>query len=102
MSEVLAVVNVGQLVTLAGPPRPRVGQELSELAAIPDAALLVWEGRIAAAGPYAELRSSIPPEATIIDAEGHSVTPGFVDAHTHLVFAGNRAAEFEQRIAGAT
>ena len=102
MSDVLAVVNVGQLVTLAGPPRPRVGQELSELAAIPDAALLVWEGRIAAVGPYAELRSSIPPEATIIDAEGHSVTPGFVDAHTHLVFAGNRAAEFEQRIAGAT
>ena len=102
MSGVLAVVNVGQLVTLAGPPRPRVGQELSELAAIPDAALLVWEGRIAAVGPYAELRSSIPPEATIIDAEGHSVTPGFVDAHTHLVFAGNRAAECEQRIAGAT
>ena len=39
---------------------------------------------------------------TIIDAEGRCVTPGFVDAHTHLVFAGNRAAEFEQRIAGAT
>ena len=38
----------------------------------------------------------------IIDAHGRCVTPGFVDAHTHLVFAGNRAAEFEQRIAGAT
>jgi imidazolonepropionase len=40
--------------------------------------------------------------ATVIDAERRCVTPGFVDAHTHLVFAGNRAAEFEQRIAGAT
>jgi imidazolonepropionase len=38
----------------------------------------------------------------VIDAQGRCVTPGFVDAHTHLVFAGNRAAEFEQRIAGAT
>ena len=102
MADVLAVVNIGQLVTLAGPPRPRVGRELNELAIIADAAMLVWEGRIAAVGSYAELRSSIPPEATVIDAEGGAVTPGFVDAHTHLVFAGNRAAEFEQRIAGAT
>ncbi len=60
------------------------------------------DGRIAAAGPYAELKAKIPPDATLIDAEGRCVTPGFVDAHTHLVFAGNRAAEFEQRIAGAT
>ena len=38
----------------------------------------------------------------MVDAEGRCVTPGFVDAHTHLVFAGNRAAEFEMRIAGAS
>jgi imidazolonepropionase len=62
----------------------------------------VEDGRIAAVGPYAELRSKIPPHAVVIDAEGRCVTPGFVDAHTHLVFAGNRAAEFEQRIDGAT
>ena len=97
-----AIVNIGQLVTLAGPARPRVGAELRELGAIPDAALIVWDGRIAAAGSYAELRARIPAEAAVIDAEGRAVTPGFVDAHTHLVFAGNRAAEFEQRIAGAT
>jgi imidazolonepropionase len=99
---ITAIVNIGQLVTLAGPQRPRVGGELRELGIVEDGALLVWEGRIAASGTYAELRSKIPPDAVIIDAEGRCVTPGFVDAHTHLVFAGNRAAEFEQRIGGAT
>jgi imidazolonepropionase len=98
----LAVVNIGQLVTLAGPARPRVGPELRELGIIEDAALLIEDGHITAAGSYAELRSKIPPHAAIVDAEGRCVTPGFVDAHTHLVFAGNRAAEFEQRIDGAT
>jgi len=98
----LAVVNIGQLVTLAGPARPRVGPELSELGLIPDAALLIEDGRVAASGPYAELRARIPAEAVVVDAQGRCVTPGFVDAHTHLVFAGNRAAEFEQRITGAS
>jgi imidazolonepropionase len=102
VADPIAIVNIGQLVTLAGPPRPRVGHELHELGIIDDAALLVWDGHIGAAGPYADLRSSIPREATVIDAEGRAVTPGFVDAHTHLVFAGDRAAEFEQRVAGAT
>ncbi|HEY1902266.1 MAG TPA: imidazolonepropionase [Terracidiphilus sp.] len=98
----LCIVNIGQLVTLAGPPRPRVGNELSELSIIEDGLLIIEDGRITAAGPYAELKSKIPPHAVLIDGQGRCVTPGFVDAHTHLVFAGNRAAEFEQRIAGAT
>jgi len=98
----LAVINIGQLVTLAGPARPRVGAELGELGIIRDAALLVEDGRIAAAGPYPELKSKIPTHVAVIDAEGRCVTPGFVDAHTHLVFAGNRADEFEKRIAGVT
>ena len=50
----------------------------------------------------ADLKARIPADALMVDAGGCCVTPGFVDAHTHLVFAGNRAAEFEQRIAGAT
>jgi len=102
MAEVLAVVNIGQLATLAGPARARVGAELRELGIISDAALLVKDGRIEAAGAYADLRSAIPADSEVIDAGGCCVTPGFVDAHTHLVFAGNRAAEFEQRIAGAS
>lgn len=98
----LAIVNIGQLVTLAGPARPRVGRELGELGIIENAALLIENGRVVAAGRLSEIQTKIPPHAVMVDAEGRSVTPGFVDAHTHLVFAGNRAAEFEQRIAGAT
>ncbi len=101
VNESLAIVNIGQLVTLAGPSRPRVGVELRELGIIPNAALLIEDGRIVAAGSYRDLQSKGLPHA-VVDAQGRCVTPGFVDAHTHLVFAGNRAAEFEQRIAGAT
>jgi len=102
VTEFLAIINIGQLVTLAGLPRPRTGAELRELGLIENAALLIEDGRILSAGPYSQLRSQIPAGATIIDAGSCCVTPGFVDAHTHLVFAGNRAAEFEQRIEGAT
>ncbi len=98
----IAIVNIGQLVTLSGLARPRIGAELSDLAIINDAAMLIEDGRIIATGKYSELKSQIPPHSTEIDAARSAVTPGFVDAHTHLVFAGNRAAEFEQRIAGAT
>lgn len=98
----ILIVNIGQLVTLAGPTRPRVGPELRDVAIIEDAAMLIEQGRILAVGNYSDLKSQILPNALIIDAERRCITPGFVDAHTHLVFAGNRAAEFEQRIAGAT
>jgi len=98
----IAIVSIGQLVTLAGPARPRIGVELREPAIIDNAALVVEDGRIVSAGAYADLRTQVADVDTVIDADGRCVTPGFVDAHTHLVFAGNRAAEFEQRIAGAT
>ena len=97
-----AVVNIGQLVTVAGAAGPRIGAELNELGVIEDGALLLEGDRISAAGRYADLKTRIPSDASVVDAERRCVTPGFVDAHTHLVFAGNRAAEFEQRIAGAT
>ena len=133
-----AIVNIGQLVTLAGPPQPRVGSALGNLAILEDTAMLIGngpadpalkstdqrnlkgtgfspyihtpeergalapEGRILAVGKYSDLKSQIPLDADVIDAHGRCVTPGFIDAHTHLVFAGNRAAEFEQRIAGTT
>lgn len=98
----IVIVNIGQLVTLAGPARPRVGAEMRELGVLTDAALVVENGRIKASGSYADLRGKIDADTTVVDAGGRLVTPGFVDAHTHLVFAGNRATEFERRIGGAT
>jgi imidazolonepropionase len=96
------VVNCRQLVTLAGPARPRVGPELRQLAIIPDGAMLVRDGRIHAIGTHRGVEAETPPDAEILDAGGRIVLPGFVDAHTHTVFAGNRADEFEARAAGVT
>ncbi|PWT90285.1 MAG: imidazolonepropionase [Proteobacteria bacterium] len=98
----LAVVNTSQLVTLAGPARARRGAELRDLAIIPDGALFVRDGHIQAAGPRAEIEKFIDSATEVVDARGRVVLPGFVDAHTHPVFAGNRAGEYELRAQGAT
>lgn len=102
MSERLAVVNCSQLVTLAGPRRPRVGAELHELSIIEDGAMLVRGGRVERTGARAEIEPLIDGACEVFDAGRRVVAPGFVDAHAHPVFAGNRADEFEQRAAGAT
>jgi imidazolonepropionase len=98
----LALLNCSQLVTLAGPARARTGAELRELAIIPDGAMLVRDGRIAVIGPRAAIEPGLSRDTKIVDAGGRVVLPGFVDAHTHAVFAGNRADEFERRALGAT
>jgi imidazolonepropionase len=98
----LLVRNCRQLVTLAGPKRPRIGPELRDLAIIRDGFMLVRDGRIKAVGPRDQIEAAAAPSAQEIDAGGRIVLPGFVDAHTHTVFAGNRADEFEDRIKGAT
>ncbi len=97
----LLLTHTSQIVTLAGPPRPRTGAELRELAILPGGSMLVRDGRIVAVGVVADLEQ-VARDPEVVDAGGRLVTPGFVDAHTHLVFAGNRAREFEQRCAGAT
>ncbi|MGI8917579.1 MAG: imidazolonepropionase [Pyrinomonadaceae bacterium] len=102
MSNSIAVLNCSQIVTLAGPARPRVGAELRELAVIADGALLVRGSRIEKVGRRSEIESLITAECEVIDASGRIVLPGFVDAHAHPVFAGTRADEFEERAAGAT
>jgi imidazolonepropionase len=94
------VVNCGELVTLSGPSRPRIGRELQQLGIKRDACLLISNGRIENIASYKELKPSLTADVEVIDAEGYAVLPGFVDAHTHIVFGGNRVAEFEQRIAG--
>jgi imidazolonepropionase len=97
----LAVLHVSQLVTLAGSKRPRMGRELSELAIIRDGGMLIRDGNIDMVGPSTEIEKRADG-AEIIDADGKIVLPGFVDAHTHLVFAGNRKDDFERRARGDT
>ena len=93
----LVVRNIGRLATLAG-PAPRIGPALSDLQVVEDASVAVSEGRITFAGSAAELPPG--PAARTIDAGGGAVLPGFVDGHTHLVFAGDRDEEIRQRLAG--
>ncbi len=97
----LAVLHASQVVTLSGPTRPRIGAEMSGLAIISDGGMLIHNGKIEKIGPSAEIEKNVGAEE-IVDAGGRVVMPGFVDAHTHLVFAGNRLDDFERRSRGET
>jgi len=97
----LLIIDIGQLVTLAGPSGPRRGAAMRELAIVADGAVAVAGGTILATGSTRELQAHFRPSATL-DAAGRTVIPGFVDPHTHLPWAGARTGEFEARIAGAT
>jgi imidazolonepropionase len=95
----VAVLHASQLVTLAGPPRPRVGDEMSDLAIIRYGGMLIRDGKIEKVGPSDQIEKQAG-DAQVVDAKGRVVLPGFVDAHTHLVFAGNRLDDFERRAKG--
>lgn len=83
------LTNIGELVT----NDPAHGDGLG---VVPEAALVVTDGRIAWTGPA----SSAPAADVVVDLEGRCVLPGFVDSHSHTVFAGDRAAEFAARMTG--
>lgn len=89
--------SAGQLLTLAGGPQR--GLALGTLRIIEDGAVLIRDGSIAAVGATADLLAAHPQEERF-DARGRVIMPGFVDAHSHPIWAGDRAAEFEQRLAG--
>ena len=97
----LLIHSAGQLGLVPPHDGPQRGAALGDLGLIADGALAVAGGRVVAAGPSAELRARFRAAQTI-DAAGRCVLPGFVDPHTHLPWQGDRAAEFEQRLAGAT
>jgi imidazolonepropionase len=97
----VALLHASQLVTLSGPKRPRVGHEMSDLAIIRDGGMLIRDGKIDIVGASNEIEKNAHG-AQIVDAGGRVVLPGFVDAHTHLVFAGNRLDDFERRARGET
>ncbi|WJH41446.1 imidazolonepropionase [Aliirhizobium terrae] len=75
---------------------------LPGLGMIEDAAIAVRDGRIAFVDRWQDLPLSLSGEAEIIDCEGRVITPGLIDCHTHIVFGGDRAMEFEMRLEGAT
>ena len=89
-------------MTVAGAKRPRIGKELGDLAIIPDGGMLVRDGLITAIGVSDEIERQLPGDVEVVDAQGRVVLPGFVDAHAHPVFGGNRVDEFEMRARGAT
>lgn len=96
----LLIVNAEELVTLVGGEKPRIGKQMQELGIIRNGGLAIKDGRIAAVGKTSEVTKVFKAE-TVISANGKTVLPGFVDPHTHLVFAGSREDEFQMRVEGA-
>jgi imidazolonepropionase len=101
----LIVKNAGQLLTLrSNQEGPRKGSDMENLGLVEDGAVAAVQGQIVAVGSTKEVEAAVSsgPETTLIDARGKVVMPGFVDPHTHPVFAGTREEEFELRIRGAS
>jgi len=101
----LIVKNATQLLTLQSENRgPRRGVQMEDLGLVSDGAVAVADGHIAAVGTTRDVLDAVSPsEVTkVIDATGKVVMPGFVDPHTHPIFAGLREQEFELRIKGAS
>jgi len=93
------IYNISQCVTMAGGPRR--GERLADPAILDNAAIVISDDKILEVGNSEELLSRYPL-AERIDAAGMAVVPGLVDPHTHLVWAGDRANEFEMRLQGKT
>src|SRR5690606_32263948 len=102
----LLIRHASQLVTLKGSSdAPLTGKAMEALHIIEDGSVWIEEGIIQSVGTdreIAEKYGSRLEEARVIDATGRLVTPGLVDPHTHLVYAGSRENEFEMRLKGAT
>ncbi len=95
----MLIHSASQLLTISGPPQR--GGDLGRLNIIPNGAILIRGDKIVDVGTTPELIQSYASEETL-DAKGHVVMPGFVDSHTHLLWIGDRAAEFEMRLEGRT
>lgn len=95
--------NADLVATCAG-PGPRAGAGQNDISPIEQASVAGHEGRIVFVGSaeHCDRAVTLTPDARAIDARGGTVVPGFVDAHTHLVFGGDRREELRQRLAGAT
>lgn len=96
----IVLKRIAELVTAAGHRRPAAGRRQAEAGIVRDAFLVVEGGRVRAFGPMAHYQPELDRDAEVVDARGLTVTPGFVDAHTHACFAGWRAEEFARRLQG--
>jgi imidazolonepropionase len=103
MNADLIIENADAMYTCAG-PAPRRGRDQRNASPFANASVASLHGQIVFAGSAGEARRMVSPlpDAALIDARGATVVPGFVDAHTHLVFAGDRRDELERRLAGAS
>jgi imidazolonepropionase len=98
------LIRDADLVATCAGPAPRVGPAQSDISAIARASVAGLDGRIVFVGSAVDCHRqvSLTAGATVIDASGCTVVPGFVDPHTHLVFAGDRGDELRRRLAGAS
>ena len=99
----LLIEHLDQLYTVAG-AGPRAGARQGDIAFVRDGAVASDGATILAAGTTADVRAAVgvTPDTRVIDGRGRSLVPGFVDGHTHVVFAGDRRDELRRRLGGAT
>ena len=99
----LFLKNISQLVTVSARGKTaKTGADMRDLGVLTDAGVLCRDGNIAWVGPMREWRDVLPRDVAEFDASGTTVLPGFVDSHTHMMFAGSREKEFALRSEGAT
>jgi imidazolonepropionase len=98
----LLLLNANELVTLAGDgQKPRVGKQMRELNIIRDGGLAVKDGCIVAVGKTYDITKQFRSD-NVLSVNSKTVLPGFIDAHTHLIFGGSREDEFQMRVEGAS
>jgi imidazolonepropionase len=95
-------INAGSRILWRNARLATLASARTGLGIVEKGAIAVADGRIVFAGPESDLPAAIARSAEAVDCEGRWITPGLIDCHTHLVHAGNRAGEFEMRLAGAT
>ena len=98
------LLDTADLVVTCAGPAPRAGAGQAAIASIAHASVAGWRGNIVAVGPAEMVARSVrlEPGARVIDARGRTVLPGFVDPHTHVVYAGDRRDELARRLAGVS
>jgi imidazolonepropionase len=91
----ILITHAGELLTLKGPQEPRTKEQMKKLGVIKDGSVAIRDGLIVDVGRNLQYKADM-----VIDASGKLVIPGFVDPHTHVVFAGSREFELDMKLAG--